>query len=176
MEALTKVVKTEGFQEATATRIAREAGLSRSGFYEHFANVDELSLFVLDSLLAETTAIDLQARQDNSTQNHRSTPEYAVETLIAAIQQRRDLYRHMLLSDRAGGAVGRAMERFTQSARAVVEVIRPEMSPTQHALQAAAIGGAVLGMVMHYLRTDDDRPASELANEIIAVMPDWMYS
>jgi len=175
VEALTNVVKTEGFDKATATRIAGEAGLSRSGFYEHFANVDELALFVLDSLLAEATALDLRARQDDAAQHEPSMPEFAVETLITAIQNRRDLFQHLLLSDKAGGAVGRAMERFTQSAKSVVEVIRPELSAAEHDLYGAAIGGTVLGLVMHYLRTDDERPAVELAREMIAHMPAWMY-
>lgn len=176
VDALTAVVQSEGFDKATATRIAHEAGLSRSGFYEHFANIDELSLFVLDTLLSEATAIDLDARQHATTPDQQTVPEYAVEALLAAVQQRRDLFQHMLLSNRTGRTVGRAMERVTQSTRTVVEVIRPEESSAQLDLYAAAIGGTVLGMVMHYLRTDDDRPAAELAREVIALMPDWMYS
>ena len=175
VEALTTVVKTDGFDKATATRIAKEAGLSRSGFYEHFANVDELSMFVLDTVLSEATAIDLNARQQAATHDHQSMPEYAVEALLTTVQQRRDLFQHMLLSDRAGGAVGRAMERFTQSSRVVVKAIRPDQAVAQLDLYAAAIGGTVLGMVMHYLRTDDHRPAAELAREVTALLPDWMY-
>lgn len=174
VEALSRVVRTEGFSKATATRIAQEAGLSRSGFYEHFANVDELSLFVLDELLSEATAVDLKARQDTDP-THGALPQYAVEVLLASLLDSRELYRGILLSDRAGGVVVRAMDRFTQATRAVIEVIRPEESGDLLELQAAAVGGSVLGMVMHYLRTDDPRPAPELAREMVAAMPEWMY-
>lgn len=174
VEALSRVVRTEGFIKATATRIAQEAGLSRSGFYEHFANVDELSLFVLDELLSEATALDLRARTSTDP-SHEALPQYAVELLLGSILDSRELYQGILLSDRAGGVVVRAMDRFTQATRAVIEVIRPEQSGDERELQAAAIGGSVLGMVMHYLRTDDLRPAPVLAREMVAAMPTWMY-
>lgn len=174
VDALLHVVSTEGFGNATATRIAREAGLSRSGFYEHFANIDELSLFVLDDLLSEATALDLRARGARAP-GQEPLPQYAVELLLTSILANRELYQGILLSDRAGGVVVHAMDTFTRSTRAVVEAIRPEQSAQQLDLYAAAIGGSVLGMVMHYLRTDDQRPAPELAREMIAVMPQWMY-
>lgn len=172
--ALSCVVRTEGFDKATATRIAQEAGLSRSGFYEHFANVDELSLFVLDQLLSEATALDLRERTTEDP-HHAALPQVAVELLLTSILANRELYQGILLSDRAGGVVVRAMDRFTQSTRAVVGAIRPEEPGDQQDLHAAAIGGSVLGMVMHYLRTDDQRPAPELAREMITAMPQWMY-
>ncbi|QNN82871.1 TetR/AcrR family transcriptional regulator [Brachybacterium sp. Z12] len=174
VEALSRVVRTEGFRKASATRIAQEAGLSRSGFYEHFASVDELSLFVLDGLLSEATALDLRARAATGSAQ-RSLPQYAVEVLLTSILDNRELYQGILLSDRVGGVVVHAMNRFTQSTRSVVEAIRPEQSETELELHAAAIGGSVLGMVMHYLRTDDKRPAAELAREMISAMPQWMY-
>lgn len=34
---------------------------------------------------------------------------------------------------------------------------------------------SVLGVVMHYLRTGDQRPAPQLAREMITAMPQWMY-
>jgi AcrR family transcriptional regulator len=174
VEALTRVVRTEGFARATATRMAQEAGLSRSGFYEHFAGVEELALFVLDELLTEATAMDLRARADADPADG-TLPQVAVELLMTSILADRELYRGILLSDRAGGVVVRAMDRFTQSTRAVVEVIRPELPVDQLDLHGAAIGGSVLGMVMHYLRTEDQRSAAELAREMISAMPEWMY-
>jgi AcrR family transcriptional regulator len=174
VDALKTVVRTEGFGQASATRIAREAGLSRSGFYEHFANVDDLSLFVLDDLLSQATEVDLRARVAPDA-DRRSLPERAVEVLLDSILQNREFYRCVLLSDRAGGVVGRAMERFAQSARPVVEAVRPGQPAARLDLYAASIGGTVLGVVMHYLRTEDDRSAPELAREVIGVLPAWMY-
>lgn len=172
--ALTTVVTTEGFEKASATRVAQEAGLSRYGFYEHFASVDELSLYVLDELLAEATAADLQARLARGAE--RSTlPRYAVELLMTSILENRDFYREILLSARAGGVVGHAMERFARSSRRVVEIALPGRSAAELDLLGASVGGSVLGMVLHYLRTDDQRSARELAAEIVEVLPEWMY-
>jgi AcrR family transcriptional regulator len=174
VEALSRVVRDEGYHKATATRIAQEAGLSRSGFYEHFASVDELALFVLDSLLAETTTLDLEERADQGPA-HEALPERAVELMMTSILEERELYRGILTSERAGGVVVRAMDRFSQAARTVVEVARPELSEEELDLHAASIGGSVLGMVIHYLRTDDQRPAPELAREMVRAVPEWMY-
>lgn len=174
VEALTKIVKTDGFAKASATRIAQEAGLSRSGFYEHFANVEELSLFVLDDLLVEAKEVDLRARVGPGS-DRRELPEYALELLLASIIDNRDLYQHMLLSDRAGGVVGRAMEHIAASARPVVELALPGSPEEQLNIHAAAVGGTILGVIMHFLRTEDPRSAPELTREVIRVLPEWMY-
>lgn len=175
IHALSTVVRTEGFAAASATRIAREAGLSRSGFYEHFANIDELSVFVVDELLSRATNVDLQARS-SADPAHGPRPHEAVDLLLTSILEERELFSGILLSDRAGGVLGRVMITFARSTRRVVEAARPELSEPEKDMHAAAIGGAVVGLVMHYLRTDDERTVAELAREMIEVLPEWMYS
>ncbi|HIY25438.1 MAG TPA: hypothetical protein H9837_14260 [Candidatus Brachybacterium merdigallinarum] len=69
----------------------------------------------------------------------------------------------------------RALDRFSQAARALVEVTRPELSEEELELYAASIGGGVLGMIIHHLRAEDQRPAAELAREMVSAVPAWMY-
>src|SRR3954468_1325133 len=46
--AAAAVVAREGYARATAEGIAREAGMSKATFYEHFANKEECVLALLD--------------------------------------------------------------------------------------------------------------------------------
>lgn len=173
-EALTRIVREEGFNGATVTRVAREAGLSRSGFYEHFANVDELSLFVLDNLLAEISALDLRARIAPGADG-RAIAEFALELVLESILENQDLYRHILLSDHASGVLNRILDRFAEGVRPVVEIAQPGRPAAQIDLLAAAIGGAILGAVRQCLRAEEQRTAYELAHELIDIMPPWLY-
>lgn len=174
VEALSQVVRKEGFDKISATRIAQEAGLSRSGFYEHFASVDDLAYFMLDELLVEATARDLQARIAHGPEK-QNQPEFALELLLKTILEERTLYEHILLSNRAGSIISRVMERFARSAQPVVALARPGLSESRKDLYAAAVGGVVLGVVMHCLRTGEQKTARELTQEIIEAMPAWMY-
>lgn len=51
--AAASVFATRGYAEATAEGIAREAGMSKATFYEHFANKEECLLALFDAAFAE---------------------------------------------------------------------------------------------------------------------------
>ena len=53
-EAAAAVFARAGYAEASAEAIAREAGMSKATFYEHFANKEECILALFDSAAAET--------------------------------------------------------------------------------------------------------------------------
>lgn len=173
IEAFSQIVRAEGYDRASASRIAREAGLSRSGFYEHFASVDDLGFFVLADLLHETTGRDVAGRTTASAP-HQTHAEKTLNLLFTLILEDRDLYENILLSNSAGRIINRMMERFAHSAYPLVEFARPNLPAAQKDLYAAAIGGAILGAVMHCLRTDDRRTVQELTREVIEVLPTWM--
>ena len=98
VQALTRVVKKEGFGAASVTRIASEAGLSRSGFYEQFASVDDLALFILDDLVIGIGALDLKARSVPGADG-QAVSEFALELILQSVFEHRELYEHLLLSE-----------------------------------------------------------------------------
>jgi AcrR family transcriptional regulator len=60
LEAAAAVFARAGYADASAEAIAREAGMSKATFYEHFANKEECILVLFDEAAAET----LQAMGD----------------------------------------------------------------------------------------------------------------
>jgi AcrR family transcriptional regulator len=174
VEALTKVVKAEGFGAASVTRIAREAGLSRSGFYEQFASVDELALFILDDLVTEIGALDLEARTVHGADG-QAVSEFALELILQSVFEHRELYEHLLLSEATGGTVGRAIQGFARGARPIMAIARPQWPDARIDLMASSIGGLIVSGVMHAFSTGQPSTANDLARELVSFMPPWLF-
>jgi AcrR family transcriptional regulator len=174
VEALTKVIKAEGFAAASVTRIAREAGLSRSGFYEQFASVDELALFLLDDLVTEIGSLDLEARTVHGADG-QAVSEFALELILQSVFDHRELYEHLLLSEGTGGTVGRAIQGFARGARPIMAIARPRWPDTRIDLMASSIGGLIVSGVMHAFSTGQPSTAHDLARELVSFMPPWLF-
>ena len=54
LEAAAAVFSRSGYADASAEAIAREAGMSKATFYEHFANKEECILALFDEAASET--------------------------------------------------------------------------------------------------------------------------
>lgn len=174
VEALTKVVKAEGFTAASVTRIAREAGLSRSGFYEQFGSVEELALFILDDLIYEIAALDLEARTVHGAEG-QAVSEFALELILRSVFEHRELYEHLLLSEHAGGTVARAIQGFARGSRPILAIARPQWSDARIDLMASSFGGLIVSGVMHAFRTGHPATAHDLAHELVSFMPSWLF-
>jgi AcrR family transcriptional regulator len=174
VDALTKVIKAEGFAAASVTRIAREAGLSRSGFYEQFASVDELALFLLDDLVTEIGSLDLEARTVHGADG-QAVSEFALELILQSVFDHRELYEHLLLSEGTGGTVGRAIQGFARGARPIMAIARPRWPDTRIDLMASSIGGLIVSGVMHAFSTGQPSTAHDLARELVSFMPPWLF-
>ncbi|WP_181037491.1 TetR/AcrR family transcriptional regulator [Arthrobacter sp. ZGTC412] len=174
MEALTKVVKAEGFGAASVTRVALEAGLSRSGFYEQFASVEELALFILDDLVAEIAALDIEARTVHGADG-QAVSEFALELILQTVFENRELYEHLLLSEHAGGTVARAIQGFARGCRPIMAVARPQWPDARIDLMASSFAGLIVSGVMHAFRTGQPHTAHGLAHELISFMPPWLF-
>lgn len=174
VEALTKVVKAEGFGAASVTRIAREAGLSRSGFYEQFASVDDLALFILDDLITQIGSLDLEARTVHGADG-QAVSEFALELILQSVFEHRELYEHLLLSEGAGGTARRAIQGFARGARPIMAIARPQWSDSRLDLMASSIGGLIVGGLMHAFSTGHPSTAHDLARELVSFMPSWLF-
>lgn len=174
VEALTKVVKAEGLGAASVTRIALEAGLSRSGFYEQFASVEELALFILDDLVTEIAALDIEARTVHGADG-QAVSEFALELILQTVFENRELYEHLLLSEHAGGTVARAIQGFARGCRPIMAIARPQWPDARIDLMASSFAGLIVSGVMHAFRTGQPHTAHDLARELISFMPPWLF-
>ena len=174
VEALTKVVKAEGLGAASVTRVALEAGLSRSGFYEQFASVEELALFLLDDLVTEIAALDIEARTVHGADG-QAVSEFALELILQTVFENRELYEHLLLSEHAGGTVARAIQGFARGCRPIMAIARPQWPEARIDLMASSFAGLIVSGVMHAFSTGQPHTAHDLAHELISFMPPWLF-
>ena len=174
VEALTKVVKAEGLGAASVTRVALEAGLSRSGFYEQFASVEELALFILDDLVTEIAALDIEARTVHGADG-QAVSEVALELILQSVFENRELYEHLLLSEHAGGTVARAIQGFARGCRPIMAIARPQWTDARIDLMASSFAGLIVSGVMHAFSTGQPHTAHDLARELISFMPPWLF-
>src|SRR4051812_15839541 len=110
-EAAAAVFARLGYADATAEAIAREAGMSKATFYEHFDNKEDCIL----SLFGAATEVLVGAMQSagNAEGGGRLPPQQryrqSIGALLEVMAQRRDFAQTLLVE--IIGAGPRAMER-----------------------------------------------------------------
>ncbi|NKX56579.1 TetR/AcrR family transcriptional regulator [Arthrobacter mobilis] len=172
--ALLAAARDEGLQTVSASGLAREAGLSRSGFYEHFANVDELAFFVLDDLLADIGALDLEARRKEGVDG-RAVGEWALELLLDRILEHQNFYTHLLVAGGFPGAAGRIIEKFAEHQQPGVRLEKPEWTESRIDLVTESVAGMLVSGIRYWLRTGAQESPREFAQELMQIVPGWLY-
>jgi AcrR family transcriptional regulator len=158
-----------GYADATAEAIAREAGMSKATFYEHFSNKEECIVALFDAAI-ETL---LHNMREAAAQHTDADPPTRVRTTLGAflgtLARYRDESQTLLVE--IGGAGPRAMQRRDRALDAVAAYIddlnredaergvAPRLvSPND----AYAITGAVVELASRQIRTGVPRDIREL--------------
>jgi AcrR family transcriptional regulator len=173
VEALTSVVNADGYRAATVSRVTRAAGVSRSGFYGHYASIDALALAVLEDLLDDVGSADMAGRTALGADG-RVLAGIALELLFESVLRNRALYRIVLSADFAGG-VGPAIAAFASRVEPVIRLARPDQPDAKTIFLSYAVGGTIAGGIVRALEAPDTRTPYEWATELMAAMPAWLY-
>jgi AcrR family transcriptional regulator len=149
-----------GYAEATAEAIAREAGMSKATFYEHFGNKEDCIVALFD----EATEIVLDAMREAAARDHATDPEARVRTTLGAFLGTLANYpdESQTLLVEIVGAGPRAMERRDRALEAVAQYLvelneedsqrgaTPQFASPDDAF---AIVGAVVELASRQIRT-----------------------
>jgi AcrR family transcriptional regulator len=171
-EAFERVVARDGYVAATASRIAVEAGVSRSAFYDHFASPLSVALAVVESLFETIASANHRARATGRGDRREATRS-AIERMTSHMFDNRSVYRHLLLSQASSGVLITLLDKFAAEGRAAVQAARPDLSARGVDQAARVIAGAVLSTMTWWLQQDDNRPPSVLAEELVDLLPEW---
>jgi AcrR family transcriptional regulator len=98
-----------GYADATAEAIAREAGMSKATFYEHFDNKEDCILSLFDAATKTMLAAMRTAGDPADARVPRERYRHAIAALLAVIGEHRDFAQTLLVE--IIGAGPRAMER-----------------------------------------------------------------
>ena len=168
-DALARMCTEHGFRDTTVAEIVAEAGTSRNGFYELFANRDEAFM-----TLMELGTGDLLERVEAGCARGGEDPRARVEAGLAAavdwIVERPHDARACLV-DAAGAtptSLVRQQEVLTQLA-AMLRKAAPNGTPRPPALEDYLVGGVHLLLRQLIVDGEADR-ARELAPDLSGVL------
>jgi AcrR family transcriptional regulator len=148
-----------GYADATAEAIAREAGMSKATFYEHFANKEECIIALFDA----ATEMVLEAMRRADARDAAADPQARVRSTLGAFLETLATYpdESQTLLVEIVGAGPRAMERRDRALEAVAQYLEElnaqdaERGATPRLAEHAAfaIVGAVVELASRQIRT-----------------------
>ncbi len=167
--AAARVFAREGYAEASAERIAREAGMSKATFYEHFANKEECIIALFDAAgrqvseaVAASTGVEAASAVSGSTPQERVIG--GVRAFLAAIEAYPDHARTLLVEiigagPRANARRDAVLEDFARLIDAQNAVAHERFGAARLVGfdDAFAIVGAIVELTSRHLR--HGRPA-----------------
>jgi len=167
--AAAAVFARAGFSDATAEAIAREAGMSKATFYEHFRNKEECLLALFDAAMDVVVEGIAQAAQEHGGESAPGRVGASVRAFLEVVDAFPDQAQTLLVE--IIGAGPRAAERrdaaLTRVAEYMYEANRADAEAGQvhrlaSPLDAYAIVGAIVELVSRQLRTKDPEDIRDL--------------
>jgi AcrR family transcriptional regulator len=165
LEAAAVVFARSGYLEASAESIAREAGMSKATFYEHFANKEECILDLYD----EAAALVAQgvARSPGAAVTDTSDIGLRIRTFLEIVAAYPDEAQTLLVEMVGAGA--RAAERRDSAMRAMAEQLYAANASNGDGAgyasvhDAFAVVGAVVELLSRQLRRGEPERMEDLA-------------
>jgi len=151
----------------------RAAGIGRSSFYTHFSGIDELAVEVLGGVFRTIGAEDVELRR-NRVVTGAEAARVAQVRLVGHLVQHRALYASMLALPFTSAVYTQAVEGYAAQVRATIALL-PEIP---HGLSADAVAiytaSGSLGLLAHWVRSDDPVPADVLVEQLMSLVPVWL--
>ena len=162
-----------GEEPITVASIVRTAGIGRSSFYTHFSGIDELAVQVLRGAFESIGAEDVELRRHHIVSGAEAA-RLAQVRLVGHLVQHRALYASMLALPFTSAVFTQAVEGYAAQVRATIALL-PE---TPHGLSADAVAvytaSGSLGLLAHWIRSDDPVSADELVDQLMSLLPAWL--
>jgi AcrR family transcriptional regulator len=118
-DAAAKVFTRSGYADATAEAIAREAGMSKATFYEHFDNKEDCIVALFDSANDLLVAALQEGRKASEGRGYRERVNAAVRAYLHVLRTWPDHSRTLLVE--IVGAGPRAQERRDRMLTAIAD-------------------------------------------------------
>ncbi len=167
--AASAVFARNGFADATAEAIAREAGMSKATFYEHFGNKEECILALFDAAIDVVVAGIAQAAIDHGGDTPQGRIGASVRAFLGVVDAFPDQAQTLLVeiigagpraAERRDAALTRVAEFIDEANRVDAEGGLVARFASPH--DAFAIVGAIVELASRQLRTQDPEDIREL--------------
>jgi AcrR family transcriptional regulator len=167
--AASAVFARNGFADATAEAIAREAGMSKATFYEHFGNKEECILALFDAATDAVVAGIAQAAIDHGGDTPQGRIGASVRAFLGVVDAFPDQAQTLLVeiigagpraAERRDAALARVADFIDEANRVDAETGLVDRLASPH--DAFAIVGAIVELASRQLRTKDPEDIREL--------------
>jgi AcrR family transcriptional regulator len=159
--AAAAVFARTGYADATAEAIAREAGMSKATFYEHFDNKEDCLLALFDAAFEDVLGAMRATAAKHADAPPPTRVQATVEAFLGALAAFPDVARTALVE-----IVGAGPEALARRDRALDEVagqIAEDVGPLASPHDAFALVGAVVELSSRQLRTGRPERIEDLA-------------
>jgi AcrR family transcriptional regulator len=148
--ALLELITERDLTRISVSDLTKRAGVNRSTFYEHYADVHDLAAAACTALFDELIATGpASVRRPPPDGGPRSNP---LPGFFAHVAQHADLYRALLGDDGSARVINHLLHRMASAARARRRPTDAAPEAASHDPSHAFIAGAVLGTVIDWLR------------------------
>ena len=167
--AASAVFARGGFADATAEAIAREAGMSKATFYEHFGNKEECILALFDAAIDVVIEGIAQAAIQHGGETPQGRVGAAVRAFLGVIDAFPDQAQTLLVeiigagpraAERRDSALSRVADFIDEANEADAEAGLVDRLASPH--DSFAIVGAIVELASRQLRTKDPADIGEL--------------
>jgi AcrR family transcriptional regulator len=169
--ALLELVAVRDLSQISISDITKRAGISRSTFYEHYADVHDLAAsvctIVFDELVADQPMFDPRIVGSGDLATPRDNP---LVTVFAHFAGHAQLYRSLLGPDGSALVINHLLHRMTTGAYTNLRTAAPaasthadDPSDTPYDPEAALLAGALAGTVIDWLKHGCPGTAQDLA-------------
>jgi AcrR family transcriptional regulator len=162
-----------GDESITVAAIVRTAGIGRSSFYTHFSGIDELAVTVLSGVFQAIGLEDVELRRHRIVSGAEAA-RLAQVRLVSHLVQHRALYASMLALPFTSAVFTQAVDSYATQVQATIALlpeIPPGLSPEAVAIYTAS---GSLGLLAHWIRSDDPVPADALVDQLMSLLPAWL--
>ena len=162
-----------GDEPITVAAIVRTAGIGRSSFYTHFSGIDELAVTVLSGVFQAIGLEDVELRRHRIVSGAEAA-RVAQVRLVSHLVQHRTLYASMLALPFTSAVFTQAVEGYAAQVRATIALL-PEI-PHGLSVEAVAVytASGSLGLLAHWIRSDNPVPADVLVDQLMSLVPAWL--
>lgn len=155
MTALLELLEQSSFQKITVNDICQKALVSRSTFYVHFEDKYVLLGYCLQQL---------RLQNDSGAE---SVPTWErLRLMIAAVYDRRKLYRNLFLADLDHELMQMFLENFSEVMLEVLTSHSPQSDGPDLQIRAVFYANGMAGTIMWWIRKDFPVSSDDLADTL----------
>jgi AcrR family transcriptional regulator len=170
--AVEETVQSDPDAVLTAAGLCTVAGVTRSAFYSHFADVDDLLVWMVAQAFEPIAESDVARRGRGSVSGWEST-NLVIRDVIAEIRSRPAFFRRVL-TDGRGSTVWRIVESVAARTARTLASVAGTPQDVDLVVTSRFLAGGVVAVIASAVAYDSAMSDDELVAQIVALFPAWL--